>query len=130
MRFEVVAAVVGGVLLPLLETIRRGLDHWAVNFTTMFEDYLAGGLLLASGLASTRSKPYAPLLLLTAWAYVTGLMGSSFWDQLESTIRGLELEANNSVVLAFKLVVWGTCVIALILAFRGALSNKQRCGGA
>ncbi|HKG59299.1 MAG TPA: hypothetical protein VKB05_05925 [Pyrinomonadaceae bacterium] len=41
MRFEVVAALVIGILLPVLETARRGISHWTVNFTTMFEDYLA-----------------------------------------------------------------------------------------
>jgi len=120
MRFEVISAFVIAGLLPTLETIRRGFDHWTVNFTTMFEDYVAGGLLFLAGFASTRSKPYAPLLLLTAWAYVTGMMGSSFWDQLESTIRGVELEPNNPVVLGFKLLLWGTCVISLVLSFRRA----------
>jgi len=130
MRFEVAAALVGEALLPILETLRRDLDHWVVNFTTMFEDYLAGVLLLAGGLASTRSKPYGALLLLTAWAYVTGLMGSSFGDQLESTIRGVELEPHSSVVLAFKLLMWCTCVGALLLSFRGALNDARRSGGA
>ena len=46
MRSEVRGALVIGLLLPLLETYRRGLAHWGVEFTSMFEDYLAGGLLL------------------------------------------------------------------------------------
>jgi hypothetical protein len=45
MRFEVTAAFAMGVMLPVLETARRGISHWTVNFTTMFEDYLAGALL-------------------------------------------------------------------------------------
>jgi uncharacterized membrane protein YidH (DUF202 family) len=130
MRFEAVAAIAGGVLLPILETMRRGLGHWGVNFTTMFEDYLAGVLLLAGGLASARSKPYGSLLLLTAWAYVTGLMGSSFWDQLESTIRGVDVEPHNTVVLSVKMFMWGTCVSALLLSFREALHGARRSGGA
>ncbi len=130
MRFEAVAALVGGVLLPILETIRRGPGYWIVDFTTIFEDYVAGGLLLAAGLASTWSKPYARLLLLTAWAYVTGLMGSSFWDQLETTIRGVDLEPHNSVVLAFKMCMWSTCVGALLLSFRGALNHPRSSSGA
>ena len=43
-----------GVLLPVLETIRRGFGHWAVHTTTMLEDYLAGGLLIVAGLAAAR----------------------------------------------------------------------------
>ncbi len=129
MRFEVAAALVGGAPLPILETMRRGFDHWAVNFTTMFEDYLAGALLLTGGLASARTKPYGSLLLLTAWAYVTGLMGSSSWDQLESTIRSIDLEPHNSTVLAIKLLMWGTCVSALLLSFREALNEARKSGG-
>ncbi len=37
-RFNVIAAMAIGILLPALETIRRGLSFWFVSFTTMFED--------------------------------------------------------------------------------------------
>jgi hypothetical protein len=46
-RFDVVAAILLGILLPTLETVRRGIGHWSVSFTTMFEDYLAGAALIA-----------------------------------------------------------------------------------
>ena len=54
MRFEITAAIVMGVLLPILETARRGISHWTINFTTMFEDYVAGTLLLIGGWAAYR----------------------------------------------------------------------------
>ncbi len=128
MRFEVVSAFVVGASLPILETARRGLGHWAVNFTTMFEDFVAGGLLLVGAFASTRSKSYALPLLLAGWAYVTGMMGGSFWDQVESTIRGVDLEPNNSAVVAFKLILWGICVISLVCSYRHALAERGRHG--
>lgn len=49
MRFEVIAAFTIGVLLPVPETYRRGVGYWGVEFTTMFEDYVAGALLLVGG---------------------------------------------------------------------------------
>ena len=52
MRFETISAFAIGILLPLLETGRRGIGHWSINFTTMFEDYVAGALLLIGGWAS------------------------------------------------------------------------------
>ena len=55
MRFEVVAAFALGVLLPVLETVRRGITYWTVDFTTMFEDYLGGALLLTGAWAVYRS---------------------------------------------------------------------------
>ena len=56
MRFEVIAAFVVGVLLPVMETGRRGIGHWAVEFTTMFEDYVAGALLLLGAWATVRAR--------------------------------------------------------------------------
>ena len=57
LRFEALAALVLGVLLLLLETYRRGLGYWRVEFTTMFEDYFAGALLLVAGWAAYRRHP-------------------------------------------------------------------------
>jgi hypothetical protein len=117
MRFEVIAAFVIGALLPILETLRRGIGHWAVNFTTMFEDYLAGGLLLVAAWLTLSRRSYGPTLLLVAWAYTTGMMGSSFWYQLEATLRGTATEPNDMTVLLFKLALWSTCVAGLVLSF-------------
>jgi hypothetical protein len=125
MRFEVIAAFIIGVLLPTLETIRRGITHWTVNVTTMAEDYFAGGLLLAAAFLSLRRKPSAPRLLLVAWAYVTGMMSSSFFYQVETTIRGIDLEPRNSVVLAFKFFLWAACVISVVFSFRRAGTRTQ-----
>jgi hypothetical protein len=120
MKFEVTSALVVGAGLPLLETIRRGFAHWTVNVTTMLEDYVAGGLLLLAGVLAIRGKPSAPLVLVLAWAYVTGLMSSSFWYQFEATLRGVNLEPLHFTVLGFKVVLWGTCVTSLLLSFRHA----------
>lgn len=86
MRFEVIAAFAIGALLPLLETYRRGIGYWGVEFTTMFEDYVAGALLLIGGWASYRARHWGATFLVLAWGYVAGLMGSSFWSQLEETL--------------------------------------------
>jgi hypothetical protein len=96
-RFAVVSGFIVGVLLPVLETIRRGPGYWAVNFTTMFEDYVAGAFLVVAAYSFARTRAYALPLLLAGWAYVTGMMNSSFWYELEVTIRGVDLEANNAI---------------------------------
>jgi len=125
MRFEVIAAFVIGLLLPVLETCRRGITHWAVDFTTMFEDYLGGALLLIGGWAAARGRSWGATFLLLAWASVTGLMTSSFASQLEDTIRQTVTEPNNSVVVIVKFLLWVTCVAALILSFRTAVKARQ-----
>jgi len=118
MRFEVVAAFVIGVLLPVLETGRRGISTWTVNFTTMFEDYLAGALLLVGGWAAYRSKSWGALFLVLAWAYFSGLMTSSFVGQLEETLRQTASEPGNLLVLVVKFLLWSVCVTSLVLSFR------------
>jgi hypothetical protein len=95
MRFEVIAAFVVGAMLPVLETFRRGISYWSVDFTTMFEDYVAGALLLIGGWAAYRALSWGPVFLLLAWAYFTGLMSSSFWSQLEETLRQTASEPNG-----------------------------------
>ena len=118
MRFEVTAAFVIGLLLPVLETARRGIGHWAIEFTTMFEDYVAGALLLFGAWATSRARPWGSTFLLLAWAYFTGLMSTSFWYQLEETLRQIVSEPNNVVVLVVKFLLWLTCVVSLVLSFR------------
>src|ERR1044071_2483686 len=98
MRFEVIAAFVIGVLLPVLETGRRGISHWAVNFTTMFEDYLAGALLLIGGWAAYRSRSWGAVFLVLAWGYFSGQITSAFLGQLEETLRHTATEPNNLLV--------------------------------
>ena len=120
MRFEVAAAFVVGILLPLLETARRGISHWAVEFTTMFEDYVAGALLLVGAWAAYRERHWGSVFLVLAWAYFTGLMSSSFWWQLEDTFRQTATEPNNPLVLVVKFLLWTTCVVSLVFALRRA----------
>lgn len=124
MRFEIIAAFIIGVLLPTLETARRGISHWAINFTTMFEDYLAGALLLIGGWAAYRSKSWGPMFLVLAWAYFSGLMTSSFVSQLEETLRQTASEPNNLLVVVVKLLLWSVCVVSLVLSFRTATQKR------
>jgi hypothetical protein len=124
-RFEVVAAFTIGLLLPVLETCRRGIGHWGVEFTTMFEDYVAGALLLIGAWASYRGRSWGAVFLVLAWGYVTGLMSSSFWYQLEETLRQSASEPNNLLVVIVKFLLWSTCVVSLVLSFRRVLRGRD-----
>jgi hypothetical protein len=119
-RFEVIAGFAIGILLPVLETCRRGIGEWAVNFTTMFTDYLAGGLLLLGAWAAYRSKPWGALFLVVAWAWVTGMMSDSFIDQLEGTIRNTISEPHNFLVVVIKFLLLSICAVSLVLSFKSA----------
>lgn len=116
MRFDTGAAFAIGVLLPALETLRRGMATWRSDFTTMFEDYVAGALLLLGARAALHRPVQGRVLLLIAWSYVTGLMSSSVWYQLEETLRGTVEEPAE--VLIVKLMLWSTCIAGVITAAR------------
>ena len=125
MRFEIIAAFVIGALLPVLETARRGLGHWAINFTTMFEDYLGGALLLIGAWAAYRAKWWGALFLALAWGSISGLMTSSFIAQLEATLRGTATEPNNLLVVLVKFLLWTVCLISVVLSFRSAYGRVR-----
>ena len=83
MRFDVIAAIILGILIPTLETVRRGIDYWSVSFTTMFEDYLAGIALIVCALGALRGARWAPLSLLIVWSGVASMMLLSTVSQIE-----------------------------------------------
>ena len=120
MRFEVITAFAVGALLPVLETSRRGISHWLVDATTMFEDYVAGALLLIGAWACYSKRRWGSVFLVLAWAYFTGLMSSSFWNQLEETIRQTVTEPHQGLVLSVKFLLWAVSVTSLCLSFRNA----------
>ena len=86
----------------------------------MFEDYVAGALLLIGAWAAYRERRWGSVFLVLAWGYFTGLMSSSFWWQLEDTFRQTASEPNHMLVLVVKFLLWSTCVISVVLALRRA----------
>lgn len=125
MRFEANAALAIGVILPLLETCRRGMSEWTVDFTTMFTDYLAGALLLVGSWAVYRAKAWGPLFLILAWAWLTGLMTGSFLDQLEGTIRNTIDEPHNPLVLIVKFLLFAVSAVSLVLSFKSVFITRK-----
>ena len=123
MRYEVILGFVIGILLPLLETYRRGVSHWLISFMTMFEDYVGGALLLIGAVGTYYQKAWGLPFLLVAWAVVTGMLGVSFGYQLEETIRGLADEPYNVSVVAIKFILLALSSVALTLTFRRLLKT-------
>jgi hypothetical protein len=128
MKFEVVAAFGIGILLPVLETCRRGISHWGVDFTTMFEDYAAGALLLIGGWAAYTGRRWGILFLVVAWAAVTGMMSNSLLDQLEGTLRSIRTEPHNLLVVIVKFLLCTICIASLVLSFRRSSYANLKSG--
>jgi len=122
MRFELAAAYGMGVVLPLLEALRR-----RTNFETIsgyVDDFIAGGLLLYAGRAVSRGKPSGPVLLVAAWAVLCGGLYGSFFYQLESeSSRDVSGLANTTVVL-IKGLLYAVALVGLVLSVRAAVPKK------
>jgi hypothetical protein len=121
-RFEIWLAVLLGLLLPGLETARRGWDHWSVNFTTMFEDYAAGAALLAAAFGAWRKRRWAPAWMLITWSGITFMMLISTVSQIEKHWRG-DLEPHSAVVLVVKvmLLLASACALRTAVRLRSAM---------
>jgi hypothetical protein len=123
MRFEVTTAFVIGLLLPVLETCRRGISAWSTDFTTMFTDYFAGALLLIGAWGTYKGCRWGGLFLVGAWAWVTGMMSDSLFYQVEETLRTGGTEPNNLLVVIVKFLLWATSLLSLVLSFKTALTR-------
>ena len=124
MRFELVAAYVMGVALPLLEVMRR-----RTNFDTVagyVDDFIAGALLLYAARSTSRGDHGGPVLLAVAWAVLCGGLYNSFFGQLESgsarDVSGLP----NATVVIIKGVLYAVALAGLVLSARAAMRGAAR----
>ncbi len=64
-------------------------------------------------------------LLLVAWSCVTGMMTISFVDQVEVTLRGTNLEPQNTDVLVVKCLLLAVSAVVLLRSFRRVSSPRD-----
>ena len=128
MRFNVAAAIVLGILIPTLETVRRGLAYWFVSFTTMFEDYLAGVALVVCALGALRGARWAPLSLLVVWSGVASMMLLSTVSQIERHFWSDAQEPRSGGVLLAKLLLLLVCVVAVSQSVRRERATADPTG--
>ena len=86
----------------------------------MFEDYLAGALLLVAAWAAARGKRWARDGLVVAWAWVTGMMTISLVSQLEDTLREGNPEPDNAIVIVVKSALLAVSGWALVSTLRSS----------
>jgi hypothetical protein len=88
MKFVHLMSYLLGIGLPVLETYRRGLDHFLVNTMTMAGDYIMGAMLLIAAVTYSLKKPVGPIWMIIAWGYVLGVMNAAFLGHFEGVLRG------------------------------------------
>jgi hypothetical protein len=122
MRFEHAAAWGMGIALPALEVMRR-----RTNFETIsgyVDDFIAGGLLLYAAQAVSRGRPGGPVLLVAAWAVLSGGLYGSFFYQLESDATQDVSGLANATVVLVKGVLYAISLVALVLSVRSASAGR------
>lgn len=111
-----------GIFFLLIENIRRGVSYFAINATTMIEDYLMGIIMIVVALVYRKNKELGTKLIIGAWAYAVGGMFVPFAAHLEAFIRGETFRPDhihtdvNSIIL--KGAVWLISIIILTLAIK------------
>ncbi len=121
-RFEVNAAWVMGVALPLLETLRRRTDF--SNIPAYADDFVAGGLLLWAAASVRRGRPDGRARMVAAWGILTGGGYYSFFGQVADLsavdVSGLPGEW-VAVIKAFMFVI---SLMSLILSVRAVGTGR------
>lgn len=115
-RFEILAAFVLGVALPVLEVCRRRTDF--SDIPGYIDDFIIGALLFVAARSVVRGRPYGRALLIAAWGILCGGLWSSFFAQLHNPgvhdISGLP----NLIVVLAKLAVYCVALVCLVLSIR------------
>jgi hypothetical protein len=115
-RFEVTAAWAMGVILPLLEALRRRTNFDSPAFYV--DDFLAGALLLWAANSARIRHPQARLRLAGAWGVLSGGLYGSFFGQLEEW-RAVDVGGQAGVVVvAIKGALYAISIAAFICAVR------------
>ncbi len=79
-------AIVGGLLMPLGETIRRW-STWREYPPSLFDDYILGAFLLYAAWRTRRDVRGGQPTLAAAWGFACGLGYYSFFGQLKASAR-------------------------------------------
>lgn len=112
-------AIVGGILAPLAETIRRW-STWQQSPASLFDDYIIGGLLLYAAWRTGKDLPGGQRFLSAAWGFACGLGYASFFSQWSSMRSGEPDPAGiaSKWVLLIKGVAVTLAIVGLVLSLR------------
>lgn len=124
MRFEVGAAYAMGVVLPLLEALRRRTNF--DDLPSYIDDFIAGALLLYAARSATQGRPGGPVLLVVAWAVLCGGLYGSFFGQLSSAATHDVGGLPNGTVVVIKGVLYAIALVGLVFASRSAIARQPR----
>lgn len=119
LRFSRWLAIIGGILIPLLETVRRW-STWQQSPANLFDDYIMGAFLLFGAWRVGKDIRSGQKFLAAAWAFACGLGYYSFFGQLDGIRRGVQDPAPiaSEWILLIKGIAWALAIAALAASLR------------
>lgn len=126
-KFSRWLAIVGGILVPLAETIRRW-STWRQSPANLFDDYLIGAFLLFGAWRTGKDLRSGQRYLAAAWAFACGMGYYSFFGQLER-LRLHEADPapiSSAWVLVIKGLLWAAAIVALALSLKRLTDEEKQ----
>ena len=126
-KVSMYTAFIGGILTPLLETIRRW--HQISDpryFISWFDDYLIGGILFFAASKTFKLLAKGVKYLIAAWGIATGMIFNSFFGQLQAINQSDPAPVSSLTVVIIKGIMFLICICSLILSLKtSSLEAKQ-----
>lgn len=112
-------AIIGGILAPLADTIRRW-STWREYPPSLFDDYIMGAFLLYAAWRTGKDVRGGQRYLAAAWAFACGFGYYSFFGQLLSLRSGERDPAPiaSEWVAVIKGIAFALAIIALVVSLR------------
>ena len=126
MKISVRLALLTGIILPVIEVIRRWHQLLDLHyFFAWFDDFLIGGFLLFAVWKVNVSAVNGQRFLTAAWGFATGMAYASFFIQFINQSlpdpSGLPVKA----VLAFKFAGLILCMTGLLLSLKNIKTENE-----
>jgi hypothetical protein len=122
-RFSIYAALVLGIALPLLETVRRYHQMTDLHFFfSWFDDYMLGGFLLFAAYKAHQNFDSGQKILSAGWGAATAGLFLSFIGQMDHLNNPDPAPVSAAWVAAIK----GTLLLLCILCLVGSLQTAGK----
>jgi hypothetical protein len=125
MTFSRTLALAGGIVLPIIETLRRWEQLGDPRaFPAWFDDWIIGALLLYGWWRTRPGATGGRPMLAAAWGFACGMGYMSFFIQLDELSQSDPSGLPSTTVVVIKGVMVSVAVVALIATLSSRSSDR------